>query len=202
MTFLLKIKSDYLTKISIVLGLALLLSTVFFDQIYNFLFLFSFFELFIIGFVLLLAIIISLLKKNWKTAILGLVLMGFSITCFLMDGVDWEFCRAPTKLEALLIDDLSSIHLRLRNDNSFLTTSQGMFGFTWKFKGKYKLDGNKIVFLSRPYDNDFIPDTVSIVDDKIILKFDKNGRPCTEQATFFQILKEPWKKPLFGVSKK
>lgn len=39
---------------------------------------------------------------------------------------------------------------------------RGMLGYTETIPGKYELNGDTIVFLERPYDNDFIPDTMLI----------------------------------------
>ena len=55
------------------------------------------------------------------------------------------------------------------------------------FKGNYNLVYNKIIFLDKPYDNNFIPDTVTIYNDKIILGFDKESKPITDFATYFDI---------------
>ncbi len=55
------------------------------------------------------------------------------------------------------------------------------------FNGKYKLENDKIIFLDKHFDNDFIPDTIKILKDKIFLKFDKDNKPIPEFATYFTI---------------
>jgi len=87
---------------------------------------------------------------------------------------------------ATISDDRSSIEVILRKNEKFEIVSSYMLGEN-KFEGNYKLIDNKIIFLDKHYDNDFIPDTVYIVKDKLILKFDKNGKPTTDFAQYFQI---------------
>jgi len=89
-------------------------------------------------------------------------------------------------LSAILDDDRSYLELRLRKDNTFEMISNYMFGEDI-YEGEYKLSGNKIIFLHKPYDNDFIPDTVYIIQDKIILRFYENGEPVTGFSADFDI---------------
>jgi len=89
-------------------------------------------------------------------------------------------------LEAKLTDDLSAIRITLWADNKFeVESSSSITGET--FKGSYCVYGNKIIFLDKHSSNDFIPDTVTIIGDKIIIEFDKEGKPITEFATYFDI---------------
>ena len=97
-----------------------------------------------------------------------------------------ELFKSEKVLEATLIDDMSAIRLTLRKDMQFEVNASTVFTENI-FTGEYKLEDNKIIFLEKRYNNDFIPDTVQIIGDKIILKFDKEGKPITEFATFFQI---------------
>ena len=78
------------------------------------------------------------------------------------------------------------MNLVLRENNKFELQSYHMFGDEW-FKGEYKLQGNKIIFHNKPYDNNFIPDTIVILDDKLILNFDEAGIPNTQFASYFEI---------------
>jgi hypothetical protein len=100
--------------------------------------------------------------------------------------LDSESFKSEKVLKASLKDDLSAIHLILRKDNTFEVTVNTLFSDK-TFNGNYKLLKDMIVFLDRPYDNDKIPDTVTILKDKIILKFEKNGEPNTDFANYFTI---------------
>jgi len=114
----------------------------------------------------------------------------FGIVILSIVGVDQllksEILKDKILLSALLKDEKSSLKIILRENGKFEVLSSYMFGED-VFVGDYKLLENKIIFLDKHYDNGFIPDTVFIIQDKIILKFDKNGEPLTEYASFFQI---------------
>ncbi len=90
---------------------------------------------------------------------------------------DSELFKSKKLLSATLIDDLSSISINLRNDNTFDTHVSGMFGYSEEYRGKYELKGDTIIFLNRPYENNFIPDRVLInhADSAIYINKLKNG---------------------------
>ena len=96
-----------------------------------------------------------------------------------------EIFKSKILLTADLTDDLSNINLILRKNHTFEITSTTIFREK-KFSGKYKIDGNKIIFLARPYDADFIPDTLTMYQDKLLLKFNE-GEPVLEYAPCFII---------------
>jgi hypothetical protein len=98
---------------------------------------------------------------------------------------DSEWFKSPKILEADLDDDLSTLTLILRQNNDFELSAQDLFS-TQVYSGKYVRNKNQIIFLSRPYDNDLVPDTVQIINDKIILHY-VNGIPDTSFASYFQI---------------
>ena len=97
-----------------------------------------------------------------------------------------EWLKSKPVLKARLIDDLSSISLVLRKDNSFEIIPVTWMGAFEEFTGQYQIMGNKIIFLDEPYDNNFIPDTVDIYKDKIILNGDIT-EPDTSFARYFEI---------------
>lgn len=86
------------------------------------------------------------------------------------------------------MDDLSAIHLTLRANNTFEMVSSNMF-YDDVYKGEYHILDNKIIFKDERYPNDFIPDTVTIIEDKIIIRFDEKGNPVKDFATYFDIKK-------------
>jgi hypothetical protein len=99
-----------------------------------------------------------------------------------------EHFKSPTVLEAWLKDDLSGLRLNLRKNGRFEMVVQTLFSEE-TFEGQYRLEGDKIIFLDRPYDNDFIPDTLTIWQDKLILTFEADGQPDLGFARYFQIQK-------------
>lgn len=114
----------------------------------------------------------------------------FGLAILTIIGIDQlvksEILKGKILLSAKLKDDRSFLRIVLREGGKFEVFSSYMFGEDI-YKGNYKLLGNKIIFLDKHYDNDFLPDTVFIIEDKIILKFDKNGQANTDFASFFQI---------------
>ena len=108
------------------------------------------------------------------------------LTIAVTEALRSEVFKSEKILEATLNDDLSSLHLTLRKNKSFQMTSVTMFSHE-TFNGTYNLTNDKIIFLDKPYDNDFIPDTLTIIGDKIILQFDSSGKPRTDFASFFSI---------------
>lgn len=57
-------------------------------------------------------------------------------------------------------DDLAHYTLIFREDGTCENHLIGFLGFEQKFNGKYSLKGDTIIFLKKPYDNDFLPDTL------------------------------------------
>ena len=97
-----------------------------------------------------------------------------------------DFFKSDKILEAKLMDDQSAIYLTLRADHKFEMVSSNIAGGE-TFKGNYKLAGNRIIFLDRHFSNKMIPDTLTIVGNKVILYFNENGIPDTQFARYFDI---------------
>src|SRR5688572_3904257 len=119
------------------------------------------------------------------------ILAGIATICIIAaaEFLDSEMLKGNVIIEAHLDSDLSSMHLTLRDDNRFEMRSASWMTVT-TFSGDYELLGDKIIFKDRPYDKDFIPDTLTVILDKIILRFDANGNPKTDFANYFQITKK------------
>ena len=137
----------------------------------------------ILAIAFILAIIIAIIKKV-KHAITIFICTVLIITT--SEIVKSEIFKSPKVLQAILHDDLSAIHLTLRKNKTFEISSTTIFSEE-KYKGDYKISGNKIIFSDRPYQNNFIPDTVTIWKDKIILSLDKAGQPNIDFANYFDI---------------
>lgn len=113
----------------------------------------------------------GLLKNRFISVSHGTVIL-FAMSYGLISS---ELLKSKTILDATLMDDLSGINIIFRSDNSFKTTSFGMFGFVDRYKGEYKLDEDTIVFFNKRYSNDFIPDTLLISIKDSALFFNKNS---------------------------
>lgn len=137
----------------------------------------------LLGLFFIIIFIAALFKKDKKVIpVLIVVVLVICVTEILKS----ETFKSPKLLEATLHDDLSVINLTLRKNNTFEVSVATIFSSQY-FTGKYKIMDDKIIFLDKPYDNDFIPDTLTISGNKIILKFDKNHKPITDFATYFDI---------------
>lgn len=145
--------------------------------------LFSFIPLVLFGMSFLGLFILTITTKNRNGILIGLVIIG---TICLSELITSEIFKSKKILEATLIDDFSAIHLTLRADNRFEVVSSNMFNED-VYKGNYLIINNQIIFKDKRYSNDFIPDTLTIIGDKIIVRFDKNGNPITDFATYFDI---------------
>lgn len=97
-------------------------------------------------------------------------------------------------MTAVLKDDLYHYRLVFRKDRTVENQINGFMGFSKTIHGKYKIENDLIIFDPKPYDNDFIPDTM-LIDKKLNAIFigkDKNGnfRTVKEWLNHFEIEKE------------
>ena len=104
-------------------------------------------------------------------------------TVIITEALKSEIFKSQKVLEAVLTDDRSSERLILRKNHSFEIISVTMFSKD-KFTGSYKIEKDKIIFDH----NKAIQDTVTLMKDKIILKFDQKGEPNTDFASYYSIL--------------
>lgn len=164
----------------------------FLDFFWDKMWLWSFFALlfFAIGF--LVFAIKGIVKKekcvSHVIAAVVLIIVGAKV-------VKSETFKSPVVLAATLNDDLSFIDLRLRENKTFEVDVATMFG-NEIFTGKYDIQGDKLIFLNKPYSNDFIPDTLTIGRDKIYFQFDSTRKPLSNFAAFFTISQNKLKKSL------
>ena len=100
-----------------------------------------------------------------------------------------DILKSKVILKAHLEDDLPRLDLILREDNTFEMISTTMFSENIR-EGVYEFEDGKIIFKNKAYDNDFIPDTITIVNDTIYLKFNSNGKPIASFANYFLIDKK------------
>ena len=166
-------------------GLALFLIYFLTDYFYEKLWIFYLSPLFIVGLCFLVFFILTIIKKNKIGILIGAIVLS---TIFISEVLKSELFKSKKVLEAILIDDLSAIRLTLRENKTFEVVSSSVFTEE-KFFGSYEILNEKIIFKNKIYSNGFIPDTVSIIGDKIVIRFDDDGNPITDFATFFQIEK-------------
>lgn len=73
-----------------------------------------------------------------------------------------ELFKSKQILTATLKDDLFHYELIFRENGDCENNIIGFLGFEETFHGKYKFNGDTIIFKKKPYDNDFLPDTLLI----------------------------------------
>ena len=169
----------YLTLFS---GILLLLVNFLTDYLYEKLWIFYLIPILVFGLFFIIFFILTIVKKNKPGIIIGIVTIGILALSILLTS---ELFKSKKVLEASLIDDLSAIHLTLRENNKFEVVASTMFTEE-TYIGVYEMEDNKIIFKDKRYCNDFIPDTVYIIENMVIMKF-KNGNPVTDFATYFEI---------------
>ena len=178
------------TIFSAIVGSLFLFGIYYFDWLYN--------EYWILAYLILLPIIILQIvlafvnfKRDGKAFSVTIIAFLFGLAMSIYS--DTELFKSKILLKAVLVDDLSSLELKLRENNTFELVPISYLGSFEKFTGEYKITGNKIIFIDRPYDSDFIPDTVYIIGNKIVLRYNLLGQPDTSFANYFRIDKSDLK---------
>lgn len=148
----------------------------------------------IIGYLIsLFETLISLVRKGWKlnkikVAFHGLLLLF--ISSFLL--FQSELFKSKRILTGILKDDLYHYILILRENGECENEVFGMFGYKEIFHGKYIIKNSKIIFQKKPYNNDFLPDTL-LIDKKqhaIFLGKDAKGNFSKKKSflNYFEII--------------
>lgn len=137
--------------------------------------------------VIILQILMILLNFKRNRIAFSISVSFFVIAFGILIFTSTELFKSQILVKAFLVDDLSAIELKLRANNSFELQPITYLGSFELFKGRYKIENEKLIFIDRPYDSYFIPDTVYFVDKKIILHFNSDGKPDTSFANFFRI---------------
>lgn len=177
--------------LALILGILYLAAYFFSGYLYETLWILSLLPLMVFGIGFLVFFILTIKQKNKFGILTGILVLG---TVFSTELLGSELFKSKKVLEASLKDDLSEVRLTLREDKTFEIVSQTLFT-EQIFKGNYQLFGSKLIFKDKPYADDFIPDTLTIVEDKIICRFDKNGYAVTDFATYFDIKRNELKNP-------
>jgi hypothetical protein len=178
-------KSNFMSKYvsAIIWGFLLVIAIYFDNYIWNRLWFFQYIVYFILGFGCLSTLLNSVKNRNWISLII-IIASGLLSSLFYL--LETELVIIEPILKAKLTDDLSGIDLILREDQTFELKSYSFIGTHENFSGDYLLDSNKIIFLDRPYDSDFIPDTIYIYENKIVLNH-VLSKPDTSFASYFDI---------------
>lgn len=143
-----------------------------------------------IYFVSLMSTLISVIKAGVKENKLHVLILSFPIILFLASCVyDAEFHKSKRVLTAGLKDDLFYYTLIFRENGDCEHEIAGFLGYEEVIKGRYYFKGDTIVFTKKPYNNNFIPDTILVdkEDEKILLQRDSLGN-FNRKYNYFKII--------------
>ena len=142
----------YLTLFS---GILLLLVNFLTDYLYEKLWIFYLIPILVFGLFFIIFFILTIVKKNKPGIIIGIVTIGILALSILLTS---ELFKSKKVLEASLIDDLSAIHLTLRENNKFEVVASTLFTEE-TYIGVYEMEDNKIIFKDKRYCNDLCRDS-------------------------------------------
>ena len=179
-------------KRAIACGVGFLIFYLLLDFFWDNMWVLSFLSLLIFGMAFLVFAIIGLIMKD---KYLWPIIASVALTISGVEVAKSETIKSPVILNAALEDDLSVIYLRLRENKTFEVHLETMFSKE-VFTGEYNLQGEKLIFLDKHYNNDFIPDTLIIGKDKIYFQFDSTGKPLSNFAAYFTIIQNRLKNGL------
>ena len=169
--------------LSIIFGTSLVLVILYEDLLWKTLWIYEPIILSTIGVGCFFILINAMRYRNWRV-VMTIATSSLIAGAIYMSRSEW--LKSEPVLEARLIDDLSVLNLTLREDNTFEIIPDTWIGTFEEFTGEYQIEGNRIIFLDKPYESNFIPDTVDIYNDKIILNGDIS-EPDTSFARYFEI---------------
>ncbi|SFT86986.1 hypothetical protein SAMN04489724_2455 [Algoriphagus locisalis] len=128
--------------------------------------------------------LISLFRKGKATSKVKLVAHGTVLLVILgFNLYHSELFKSKSIMIASLKDDLFYYRLIFRENGNVENQINGFFGFSETYHGKYKIEKDLIIFSEKPYDNDFIPDTLLIdkSQNALFMEKDSNGDFRTEK---------------------
>lgn len=107
--------------------------------------------------------LISTIKRGFTENQIKVFSHGFVILTILSFNLfQSDLFKSKRILVATLKDDLFFYTLVFRENGKCENEMSGIFGFQEVYHGIYKFSGDTIIFQKKPYNNDFIPDTLLI----------------------------------------
>ena len=181
-----RLKSDDILTLISTSGLLIWVSTGFFEGMFSSLV--SYWMLIIPCIIMYLYVVIGTLSSFFKNGLQGNLIKLFSLCILVLSGItlqlnNSELFKSEIIIKSILRDDLSNSILTFRKNGKCENKLVGMFGMSKKYHGNYILKGDTIVFLSKPYDNVFLPDTLLLDTEKeaIFIERDKCGNFRTKK---------------------
>lgn len=123
--------------------------------------------------------LVSIGRRGFKQNKIKIIFHGLVILAIIMTNVfQSDLLKSKRILTATLKDDLFHYTLVLRENGACENEVSGIFGFQKVFHGRFEFQGDTIVFTEKPYDNDFIPDTLLLDrnENVIFINRDRDGK--------------------------
>lgn len=105
--------------------------------------------------------LVNLLRKGNQHVKMRVIVHLIVLIAFMAFNIhNSEILRSDRVLTATLRDDLFHYTLVFRKNGKVETHENGFLGYSQVHFGKYRFEEGLIIFDEKPYDNDFIPDSV------------------------------------------
>ena len=92
-----------------------------------------------------------------------------------------ELFKSKRVISAELKGDLYTYELVFRENGSVENNIAGIFGYSETLKGSYSLEDSLIIFGQKPYDNNFLPDTLYLDREQSAIFLTKNQEGVFER---------------------
>lgn len=114
-------------------------------------------------------------KNSKLTVVANLLFIVFILTTNLIES---DVFKSKRVLSGTLKDDLFHYTLIFREDGNCENNINGFLGYKKQYKGTYKRIKDTIIFIKKPYENNFIPDTLFYDKNQnaIFINKNKQGR--------------------------
>jgi hypothetical protein len=146
----------------------------------------------LIGLISFIETVIYLFKKGLRKSKIKLFSHGSVFLVLILLGLcHSNLFKSKEILTATLHDEHFSYTLIFRKNGEVENHIFGMFFHTQTIKGTYVMKGDTIIFTKKPYDNNFIPDTLLWDKEKNALMMYRNGHIPTDiyQGNYFNVKK-------------
>lgn len=136
--------------------------------------------------------IISLIRKGIKASRIKLIAHAMVLISIISLNIyHSDLLKSKVVLTAVLKDDLFHYRFVFRENGTVENQINGFMGFSKTIYGRYTFEKELIIFSEKPYENNFIPDTL-LLDKKqnaIFITKNKKGEFGTEKGwlNYFEI---------------
>lgn len=110
-------------------------------------------------------------KNNKLTVVANLLFIVFILTTSLIES---DVFKSKRVLSGTLKDDLFHYTIIFREDGTCENNINGFLGYKKQYKGTYIMINDTIIFTKKPYENNFIPDTLLYDKNQNAIFINKN----------------------------